>query len=459
MQPSLDLDRDLDIDLDFARAAFPALAGDTVFMDNAGGSLTLGNVADRVRDYLLTTDVQHGASYGVSAQASARLHEARARFAENVGAASAEEIVFGPSSTILLQQLAEAVGDVLAPGDEIIATRVDHEANIGCWLALEAVGARVRFWERNAQTGDLALGDLDALLGPRTRMVCVTHASNIFGAINPIAEIARRARAAGAWTCVDGVAFAPHRGVDVAALGVDFYVQSLYKVYGPHLALLYARREAFLEVGSLNHFFYARDRMPSKLEPGNPNYELAWGAAGIVDYLEALGARVRPDTRLNARSEAPGPCATAVGTADSSGNGARRFAAAPPANADDPRARRDARDAAWAAITAHEEVLAERLLAFLRGREDLRIIGPTSSDRALRVPTIAFTHARLSAPEIVEAVDPHGIGIRHGHFHAYRLVEDLGLLERGGVVRVSLVHYNTLDEVDRLVDVLDEVLR
>jgi cysteine desulfurase family protein (TIGR01976 family) len=416
------------LDLSFARAAFPALAGETVFMDNAGGSLTLGSVADRIRDYLLTTDVQLGASYGVSVAASERYASARARFADYVNAEASEEIVFGASTTMLLRSVAEAMRPLIEPGDEVVVTNVDHEANVGCWLGLEAVGARIRFWERNHHTGALELDDLDALLGERTRLVCVGHVSNVLGAIHPIREVARRARAVGAWSCVDGVAYAPHRAVDVRALEVDFYAFSLYKVYGPHHALLYARREPFLQLANLNHFFYDRNSIPHKLEPGNANYELSWGAAGVVDYLEALGAR--------------------SGWNDGD-NGGDRGDGIPGAAA---------RMAAWAAIAAHEEALAERLLAFLRGREDVRIIGPSTADRTLRVPTISFAHHTRSSAEIVSAVDRHGIGIRYGHFYAHRLVEDLGLMDQDGVVRVSLVHYNTLDEVERLVAVLEEVL-
>ena len=426
------------LDLDFARDAFPALAsGDgTIYMDNAGGSLTLGSVVDRVADYLRTTDVQLGATYATSAAASERYRAARERFAGYVNAASPEEIVFGPSTTMLLRLLADAIAPLIAPGEEIVVTNVDHEANIGCWQRLEKAGARVRFWKRNPDTGSLELEDLDALLGERTRLVCVGHVSNLLGAIHPIREVARRARAVGAWSCVDGVAYAPHRAIDVRALEVDFYAFSLYKVYGPHHALLYARREPFLRLANLNHFFYDRDSLPHKLEPGNANYELSWGAAGVVDYLEALGARSRWND----------------GSGGTSGGGRAGHAGA------DALPGAAARMAAWAAIAAHEEALAARLLDRLRQRDDLRIIGPAVADRDVRVPTISFTHATRSSADIVSAVDRHGIGIRYGHFYAHRLVEDLGLLEQEGVVRVSLVHYNTIEEVERLVGVLEYVL-
>lgn len=405
------------LDLDFVRHRFPALAGRQVFMDNAGGSLTLATVADRIHDYLLNSNVQLGASYAVSAEAGARYAEARRRLGEMVNAPSPEEIVLGASTTLLMKLLAASFAPSLSPGDEVVVSRVDHEANIGCWLALEATGARLRFWERNARTGELALEDLDALLGPRTRLVAVGHVSNVLGSIHPIRAIANRAHAVGALLCVDGVAYAPHRAVDVQALGVDFYALSLYKVYGPHMAMLYARREPFLELAVANHFFYGPEDIPGKLEPGNASYELAWGAAGVVDYLEALGTRMAPGSTGKA-----------------------------------------ARDAAWQAIAAHEEGLAERLLGFLRARDDLTIVGRREADRDLRVPTISFVHRGLASSTIVSAVDPSGIGIRFGHFYAQRLIEDLGLMDRDGVVRVSLVHYNRLEEVDRLIAALGPIL-
>ncbi|MEM7165522.1 MAG: cysteine desulfurase-like protein [Planctomycetota bacterium] len=405
------------LDLDYVRQQFPALAGPQIFMDNAGGSLTLRNVADRVRDYLLTTDVQLGATYRTSALAAERYAAARRRLAELVNAPAPEEIIFGPSTTVLFKLLAHAISATIRNGDEIIVTRVDHEANIGCWLALERHGATVRFWERNKESGDLAVDDLEPLLNERTRLVCVTHASNIFGTITPIAEIARVVHAKGARLCVDGVAFAPHREVDVQALGADYYAFSLYKTYGPHHAILHGRRDALLEVGSANHYFFENDQIPGKLEPGNANYELSWGAAGIVDYLEELGGRITPGA---------------------SG--------------------RSARTAAWQAITAHERKLSERLLEFLRNRGDIEILGlPEVGDDA-RVATISFVQKGRRSSEIVTVMDAHDIGIRFGHFYAIRLIADLGLTEQDGVVRVSMVHYNTVDEVDRLIRALEAIL-
>ena len=280
------------LDLAFVRAQFPALASGFAFLDNAGGSQILDGVVDRIRDYLLTTNVQLGASYRVSQDASARLHEAQVRTAELLNAARPEEIVMGPTSTVLLQFLARAMAGQFAPGDEVVVSRADHESNIGPWVGLEAHGVVVKTWELNRDTGALELDDLERVMTPRTRLVAVTHASNIFGAIQPIAAISRFVHQRKARICVDGVAYAPHRAVDVTAWDVDYYALSFYKVYGPHHAVLYGKYDQLLALDNLYHYFVAKDRIPYKLQPGNPNYELSYGCIGIADYLAALGQRV-----------------------------------------------------------------------------------------------------------------------------------------------------------------------
>jgi selenocysteine lyase/cysteine desulfurase len=232
-------------------------------------------------------------------------------------------------------------------------------------------------------------------------LVCFTHASNVIGTIHPVVDITRLVHKAGAQVCVDGVAYAPHRPVDVQAWDVDYYVFSLYKVFGPHQAVLYGKREHLLKLASLNHYFIGADEIPYKLQPGNVNYELTWSLMAIKEYLDEVG---------------------------------------------------------YPAIAEHEERLAARLLDYLRGKRGVRIIGRPGAERAARVPTISFTVDGRRAPEIPAAVDAPHIGIKSGDFYARRLIESLGLLDRGGVVRVSMVHYNTLDEVDRLIRVLDEAL-
>ena len=401
------------LDLDHVRRQFPALADGFAYMDNAGGSLVLKSVADRVADYLLTTSVQTGASYEHSRRAVERLGEARRKLALMVNAARPEEVVLGPSTTVLCQALARAMASRFQPGDEIVVTQFDHESNIGPWLALAAQGVVVKVWTIDHDSFEIDLGALERLMTARTRLVAVTHVSNILGTINPIPEIARLVHANGADIVVDGVAYAPHRAIDVQALDVDYYVFSFYKTYGPHFAMLYGRYDKLLELDGLYHYFYGRDKVPHKLEPGNTNYELAWGSAGIVDYLDGLGG----------------------GTGD-----------------------RAAITRAFDDIAAQEAAIGERLLSYLRARNDLKIVGRSSGADAARVPTIAFKHRDLDAARIVDAVDPDRIGIRFGDFHSRRLVEGLGLAADSGVVRVSMVHYNTIQEVDRLMASLDRAM-
>ena len=406
-------------DLSYARSQFPSLASGFAFLDNAGGSQILGRVVDRISDYLLTTNVQHGASYSVSQQATARVAEAQVRTAELLNASRPEEIVMGPTTTVLLQWLARAMTGQLRPGDEVIVSRADHESNIGPWVGLEAHGVIVKTWELRPGAHLLDLADLAALMTPRTRFVAVTHASNIFGAIQPIADIARLVHARGAKLCVDGVAFAPHRAVDVRAWDVDYYALSFYKVYGPHHAVLYGKYEHLLELDTLYHYFVPKDKIPYKLQPGNPNYELSYACIGIADYLDDLG---------------------------------RRSGASPVAT------RRAAIETAWSAIAAHEAALADRLLDYLRTHTRVRVLGPDTSDAEVRVPTISFVVDGVDSREIVRHTNTLGLGIRHGDFHSRRLVEWLGYGGPSGVVRASMVHYNSPEEIDRLIAALDAVI-
>lgn len=400
------------LDVAALRARFPGLASDWAFFDNAGGAHVVDTVIERVAAYLRETPVQVGASYAVSQQADARLTAATAAVAQLVNAATPQEIVFGPTSTALLDRLARALRPAIKPGDEIMVTDADHESNIGPWRRLAATtGAAIKVWPVNTTTWRLELGDLDALLGPRTKLVCCTQATNILGAIEPIGEITRRVHAAGAQLVVDGVAFAPHRLVDVQAWDVDYYVFSCYKVFGPHIGVLYGKYAHLLALTNLNHEYLPADAIPYKLQPGAYSYELAYGMSAVPDYLMELGGtQGAPRERLAA---------------------------------------------AWAAIAQYETALVAPLLDFLQQQSSIQIIGPASAEAAVRLPIVSFTMKNHDAAEITRHADKYNIGIRHGHFHARRLIEKLGLLESNGVVRVSLAHYNTTDEIARLIDCLD----
>lgn len=399
------------LDLAAVRAQFPALAGDTVFFDNAGGSQTLARVAQRVADYLISTNVQLGASYARSVQSGARVDAANRSMARLVNAADPAEIVLGSSATQLLFNLAHSIGKTLSPGDRIVVTDADHAANIGPWRQLQRSGIAIDVWQVDRDSLRLELRALERLMTERTRLVCFTHVSNVLGSIHPAAEIARFAHAHGAQVCIDGVAFAPHRRVDVRAIDADYYVLSLYKVFGPHIGLLYAQRRHLERLPSINHDCVGADDIPYKLQPGNLNFELAWGAAATVEYLEEAGR-----------------------------------------GAADPLA------LAFEAFAAHEEALAARLLDFLARHRHVRVIGEQAADRERRVATVSFTVAERDSSSIPPHCDARGIGIRYGDFYSRDLIDALGLRASNGVVRVSMAHYNTIEEVDRLIEVLDGVL-
>lgn len=405
------------LNLDYVRSQFPGLSRGWAFFDNAGGSQILKSALERINTFLIEKNVQIGGSYEVSQSAASALYEARTAAMHLVNASRPEEIVFGNSTTALLQNLARAMQSQLSAGDEIIVTVSDHESNIGPWDRLQDAGIVLKFWPLNKETLTLDLADLQALMSERTRMVCVTHVSNILGSINPIREIADFVHARGAKICVDAVAYAPHRAVDVQAFDVDYYVFSLYKTYGPHYALMYGRYDLLLELDTLYHYFYGKDKVPGKLEPGNPNYELAYSTCGIVDYLTALGEQAGETGTVRQKIEA-----------------------------------------AFSAITAQENLLTERLLSYLRSRNDCRIVGQISNLGDTRVPTIAFRIDGREAGELCKAMDGEHIAMRFGDFHSRRLAEYLELTDHGGMLRVSMVHYNTLEEVDRFTAALDHIL-
>ncbi|MDP2242378.1 cysteine desulfurase-like protein [Pseudomonas sp.] len=406
------------LDINYVRSQFPVLADGYTYLDNAGGSAVLKPVAERISHYLLHHSVQLGASYQPSVQAGAKVLAARESVAQLINAYHPEECVMGGSTTHLLQILTRAIAPSVNTGDEIVVTHSDHEANIGPWQRLcEERGAVLRVWHVDAQTLELELADLDTLLCAKTRFVAMTHASNILGSVNPVAEVARRVHAMGAKLCIDAVAYAPHRLVDVQASGADYYVFSFYKVFGPHFAVLWGKRELLLELPSLNHFFIGTEVLPYKLQPGNLNYELSYGCIGISDYLLDIGRRI----------------------------GAKGSP-------------RELMQAAFDTFEIQEDLLAETLLAYLREAPAVRIIGKPRVTQGDRVPTISFVVEGVHSEAIVKRIDEARIGIRFGDFYARHLIEELGLAQQGGVVRVSIAHYNTVEEMTRLVSCLAEAI-
>ena len=398
------------LDVAYVRAHFPGLSDEWALMDNAGGSPPLFGVIEAVHDYMRFRQVNLGASYGPSADATARVAAGAEAMATLIGC-DPDEVVLGPSSTMLVRLLASALASSFEPGDEIVVTNLDHESNIAPWRELAELGLIVREWKFDPATGDLTASALDEVLNDRTKLVAFTQVSNLYGTVHDATALVRRIHEAGALAVVDGVAFAPHRQVDVRAIGADFYFLSLYKLSGPHEGLLYARRDRLKATRSLAFPFLGDDLGPYRLQPGNVNHELTAALPALLDYYVQLG--------------------------DHHGGGGLQKA--------------------FAVIEQHEAALGQPVLDFLRERIGVTLLGRARMD-AERVPTISFVIDGRDSAEVVKALDAHGVGTRYGHFYSYRAAEALGLLEQNGVVRVSLFHGNTPREVERLLAALDAVI-
>ncbi|KAJ5110232.1 Pyridoxal phosphate-dependent transferase major region subdomain 2 [Penicillium argentinense] len=394
-------------DVEAARVHFPALQQEQVFMDNAGGSQVLGSVVESICSYMINTNVQLGATYKVS-QASTEGFSNGYKAAASFINAQPEEINIGVSTTQLLHNLSTALQ--FQPGDEVIVSKLNHEANSAPWVRIaERLGLTVKYWSSSHPTNPTCeVAELKTLLSDRTRLVTCPHASNITGTISPIREIADAVHAhPRALLCVDGVALVPHRPVDVKALDVDFYAFSWYKVYGPHLAQLYASSRVFDQIQSLAHFFKPTDTLDLKLNLASANYELTNSIPAVVEYFGAEPSKT------------------------------------------------------WAEMAAHEERLQAIFLEFLASDARITIIGDPSAQRDVRVPVISFTVQGVGSQQLVEAVEGRSAyGFRSGHMYSHRLLKEVcGLADvEDGVVRVSFLHYNTKAEVQGLVKVLQEVL-
>jgi cysteine desulfurase family protein (TIGR01976 family) len=407
-----------ELNLSLIRSQFPALAGRWTFLDNAGGTQTALQVGKRLNEYLYQTNVQLGAGYEISRLAGQKLLDARSLLADFIHAPDPSEIILGPSTTQLLQNFSRSMARYFMAGDEVIVTNCDHEANIGPWINMQNAGINIKVWKIRKETLRLHLEDLDKLMTSRTRLVAFTHISNILGTINPVRDFVKFIHERGAWACVDGVAATPHRLPDMQLLDADFYVFSLYKVFGPHYSLLYGKRKILEQLPGIGHYFIPEDDIPYKFQPGNVNFELTSSLIGVMDYFRDM--------------------AQAHGIAD---HGIQGLASS-----------------FYDKISIHEENLAARLIDFLKQRKGVKIIGENGADRFTRVPTISFISEGKNSKEIVDRVDPHFIGIRYGDFYARRLIESLGLDHCDGVVRVSMVHYNTPEEIEKLLVLIDSIL-
>lgn len=410
--------------LDRIRSQFPALAREVnghaaIYFDGPAGTQVPQRVIDAVAHYLAHTNSNHGGLFAVSAESDRILDEAHAAAADLLGAGDPHEIAFGANMTTLTFAISRAISRDWQAGDEVIVTGLDHDANVSPWmLAARDRGATVRIAPMNTTDGTLDTNALRELINDRTRLVAVGLASNSTGSINPVKQIASWAHDAGALIYADAVHFAPHAVIDVADLDCDFLACSAYKFFGPHVGILWGRRR-LLEAMQAYKVRPAPNDIPGKWMTGTQNHEGIAGTAEAIHYLADLGRIVSGDESLS---------------------------------------RREALKRAYAAIRQYEARLIWRLIEALEGLPAIKVWGITDRTRGdQRLPTISITHEGIASTELAQRLAVEGIFTWHGHYYAVGVTEAYGL-EPEGMVRIGLAHYNTAEEVDRLVGVLSSMV-
>lgn len=405
------------LDTEFVRSQFPAFSEPSLrgqaFFENAGGSYTCAQVIDRLTRFYRQRKVQPYSHYEASRLGGEEMDEARTRLAAVMGVET-DEVSFGPSTTQNTYVLAQAFGQMLSPGDAIVVTNQDHEANSGPWRRLAERGVDVREWQLDPETGHLPLDGLQALLDDKVKLVCFPHCSNVVGEINQVADIVALAHSAGAYTCVDGVSYAPHGIPSVADLGADIYLFSSYKTYGPHQGIMVIRRALGELLPNQAHYFNA-DTLYKRFTPAGPDHAQVAACAGMADYLEALYGHHFD------------------GTASSAEKGA----------------------AVHDLMRAHEISLLQPLLDYLTEKNSVRLIGPRDAEK--RAPTVAVA-LQQPGESAAAKLAPKGIMAGGGDFYGVRCLEALGIDPDHGALRLSFVHYTSMDEVTKLIRALDELL-
>lgn len=404
------------LDIDFVRAQFPAFGEPSLegqaFFENAGGSYTCRQVIDRLTRFYTQRKVQPYAPYEASRLGGAEMDEARARLAALMGVAT-DELSFGPSTTQNTYVLAQAFRKFMKPGEAIIVTNQDHEANTGPWRRLAEEGIEIREWQLDPQTGHLDPAQLENLLDENVRLVCFPHCSNVVGEINPVSEITALAHAAGAFVCVDGVSYAPHGLPNVEELGADIYLFSSYKTYGPHQGVMVIRKALGELLPNQAHYFN-EGTLYKRFTPAGPDHAQLAASAGMADYFEALAAHHGHN-----------------GTAAETGAFVHDL------------------------MRTHEIKLLQPLLDAVKDRNDVRLLGPsTAEDRA---PTVAVALNRAAEP-VAAALSELGIMAGGGDFYAVRALQAMGVDPNQGVLRMSFTHYTSEAEVAKLIEALDRVL-
>jgi len=413
------------IDVAWARRQFPALdqkieGRPVVFFDGPGGTQVPRRVIDAMADYLAKSNANTHGEFATSARTDEMIARARAAMADLFGC-DCDEVVFGANMTSLTFAMSRVIGRELKKGDEIVVTLLDHDANYAPWHALAERGVVVRAAGVNVADCTLDMDDLRHKIGPATRLVAVGYASNAVGTINDVAEVCRLAHAVGAMCYVDAVHYAPHGPIDVRALDCDFMVCSPYKFFGPHAGVLYGKREHLARLRPYK-VRPAGDEVPDCWETGTQNHEGLAGVAAAIDYLAELGVR------------SAGPGRT-------------------------PASRREALLSAMSAISQYESRLAAGLISGLLAIPGLAFYGITDAKRApWRTPTVSVRIAGHSPRELSRRLAGRGIFVWDGNYYAINLTDLLGVEETGGMLRIGLAHYNTPEEVDRLLEALGEVV-
>jgi cysteine desulfurase family protein (TIGR01976 family) len=419
----------MSIHLPTIRSHFPALqlsdAGKPrVYFDNPGGTQVAQECLARMNHYLVQCNANKGGVFRTAMQSDVILEETRQALQEFINAKSKQEIVFGANMTTLTFQLAHAMAGAgwLKAGDEIICTRLDHDANVSPWLRLaQDTGAIVRFADINPADCTLRLDDFEQLLNEKTRLVAVGYASNASGTVNPVAQITAMAKAAGALVFVDAVQYALHGSIDVQALGADFLAFSMYKIFGPHVGVLWGKFDVLDSLPAYN-VRPAGNRAPGKFMTGTQNHEGIAGTLGALEYIAWVG---------------------------------KEYGASHAAQFPHFASRQLHYQCGLAAMQVYEEEISRHLLRGLQAMDGITIHGITDLARLhQRVPTISFTHARISSTDIATRLAMENIYVWNGHFYAWEVVHRLNLMESGGMVRVGPVHYNTIEECDRLLDIV-----
>jgi cysteine desulfurase family protein (TIGR01976 family) len=412
------------IDIDRIRGQFPSLfetddGKPRLYFDNPAGTQVPQMVVDRMADCMLHSSANLGGDFPTSLQAGTVVDGARAAMADFVNAPSPDEIIFGQNMTSITFHLSRSVGKLLQPGDEIILSRMDHDANVEPWkLMARDFNLKVRWLEFDTETFEFDLSELDTLLNDKTRLVCVGGASNLIGTINDIKTICAKAREAGAWSFIDAVQSAPHILSDVQDFGCDFFVCSAYKFFGPHQGILWGRRD-ILESLEPYKVRPAPTELPWCFETGTQSHEGMAGTAAAVDYFAWVGETM----------------------GGASGN------------------RRERLEAGLKLLFDYEKQLADRLIAGLKSIPGVRVLGisdPDASDR--RVPTVSFVHEQHAPSDIASALAERNIFAWSGHNYALELAKVLKINDSGGAVRIGAVHYNTADEIDAVIAALQDIL-